>query len=409
MTGAHTAPAELGRYQKRALIVGVVFMVLLVVGAVINRQQFFHSYLLGYLFWVGIALGSLALLMLQHLTGGEWGLVIRRTLEAATRTLPLLALLFIPIILGAKDIFPWTHHEEMSKTPALAQKARLYLNIPFFTGRAALYFAVWILAAYLLGKWSQEQDRTADRRFSRRMRMISGPGLAVLVLTITFASVDWAMSLNPEWFSTIYGLLFVAAWTLSGLAFAIAVMAYLVNREPMSRVVRPNHFQDLGKLMMALVMLWAYFAFSQFLIVWSGNLPEEIQWYLPRVRGGWGVIALLVIIFHFAFPFMLLLSASLKRNARKLVILAGLILVMRLVDLFWMTAPEFTHGAFHISWMDVAAPAAIGGLWLAMFLWQLSKRPLMPINDSQYDALLAHSQAYAGHGVHEPSDHLQHE
>ena len=399
MNGAYTAPPQVVMWQKRAFILGVVFLVLLAIGALLDRPQFFRSYLVGFLFWTGIAVGSLALLMLQHLTGGHWGLVIRRVLEAASRTLPLLALLFIPIIVGAHSIYPWTHPEEMSKTPALAQKARLYLNLPGFAGRAALYFAIWILLAYLLSKWSVEQDRTAERRYTRNMRMLSAPGIGLFVLTVTFASVDWAMSLNPEWFSTIYGLLFVAAWTLSALAFVIALMAFLGRSEPLQRVVRPNHFQDLGKLMLAFVMLWAYFSFSQFLIVWSGNLPEEIQWYLPRINGGWGAMALSVVIFHFALPFMLLLSASLKRNPSKLLFLAIVILVIRLVDLFWMVAPEFTHGAFHVSWMDAVAPIAIGGVWLAMFFWQLNKRPLLPINDPQYDNLLAeaHAPAHAGH------------
>jgi len=395
MNGAYSTPPEIGRWQQRALIVGVVFTVLFAVGALFNRAQFFHSYLVAYLFWTGIALGSLAILLLQHLTGGAWGLVIRRVLEAATRTIPLMAILFIPIVLGAHQIYPWTHHEKMAKTPALEEKARLYLNLPFFAGRAVLYFVIWGAIAYLLNKWSQAQDLTADRRLTKNMRMLSGPGLLFFVLTVTFASVDWAMSLNPEWFSTIYGLLFVIAWALSALAFTIAIMSFLTSREPMSRIVRPNHFQDLGKLMLAFVMLWAYFAFSQFLIVWSGNLPEEIQWYLPRLRGGWGVIAVSVVFFHFAFPFMLLLSASLKRNARKLVMLAGLILVMRLIDLFWMIAPDLTHGAFHISWMDVVAPIALGGLWFAVFAWQLQKRPLIPINDPQYDSVLAEAQAPA--------------
>ena len=399
MSTVYTAPAQIGLFQKRALIVGVVFLVLLLIGAVLNRSQFFHSYLVGFLFWAGIALGSLALLMLQHLTGGHWGLVIRRVLEAATRTLPLVALLFVPIIVGAYDIYPWTHHEEMAKTPALAQKARLYLNLPGFVGRAVLYFALWGILAYLMNKWSWEQDRTAERRYTKNMRMLSGPGIMIFVLTVTFASVDWSMSLNPEWFSTIYGLLFVAAWALSALAFTIAIMALLGRSEPLSRVVRPNHFQDLGKLMLAFVMLWAYFSFSQFLIVWSGNLPEEIQWYLPRVNGGWGAIALSVVIFHFALPFVLLLSRSLKRNAGKLLILAIVILVIRLVDFFWMVAPEFSHGGFHVSWMDVVAPLGIGGVWLAMFFWQLSKRALVPINDPQYDSLLAEAHAHV-HAEH---------
>ena len=399
MSAEHVALPVIRKYQRPALLVGLIALLILIMAAFINleyREPVFRSYLVGYLFWIGIALGSLALLMLQHLTGGEWGLLIRRILEAASRTLPLMAVLMIPIIIGAHHLYPWTHHEEMSKTPALQQKGRLYLNLPFFTGRAVLYFAIWILLAYLLGKWSLQQDRTADIRFTRRMRMFSGPGLAVLVLTVTFASVDWAMSLNPEWFSTIYGLLFVAAWTLSALAFVIAVTALLSRREPLASVMRPSHFQDLGKLMLALVMLWAYFSFSQFLIVWSGNLPEEIQWYLPRVRGGWGVIALIVIFFHFAFPFLLLLSASLKRDPRKLLMLAGLILFMRIIDLFWMIMPEFSK-SFHVSGIDVVAPIAIGGIWLGVFLWQLSRWPLIPVNDPQYDALVSQSHAHAGH------------
>jgi hypothetical protein len=203
------------------------------------------------------------------------------------------------------------------------------------------------------------------------------------------------MSLNPEWSSTIYGFIFVAAWSLSALAFVIAVMAVLAKHEPMNKVVAQLHFHDLGKLLLALVMLWAYFAFSQFLIIWSGNLPEEISWYLPRTRGGWGAIALTVVVLHFALPFLFLLSRSLKRDARKLVIVAAMILVMRLIDLLWMIAPEFTGEHFHISWMDVVAPIAIGGLWLAAFAWQLSKRALIPINDPQYESVL--EQAHASH------------
>jgi hypothetical protein len=211
---------------------------------------------------------------------------------------------------------------------------------------------------------------------------------------VTFASVDWFMSLSPEWFSTIYGFIFVAAWGLSALAFAIAALAALSKHEPMKNVAGHFHFHDLGKLLLALVMLWAYFAFSQFLIVWSGNLPEEISWYLPRINGVWGGIALAVVILHFAFPFLFLLSRSLKRDPSKLVMVAVLILVMRIVDLFWMIAPNF-YKHFHISLLDVVAPIAIGGLWLSAFSWQLSKRALIPINDPQLETVL--EQARAGH------------
>ncbi|MDQ6654012.1 MAG: hypothetical protein M3Y84_14885 [Acidobacteriota bacterium] len=393
---AYNPPPLVKRIQQRALIVGVIFMVLLAVGFVLDRPQFFHSYLFAFSFWAGISVGSLALLMLQHLTGGGWGLVIRRVLEAATRTLPLVVILFLPIVAGAHWIYRWTDTREMAKTAALAEKAK-YLNVPFFTIRAAVYLAIWLALAFFLNRWSILQDQTADREFTRRMQLISGPGMVLFVFTVTFAAIDWFMSLDPEWSSTIYGFIFVAAWSLSALAFVIAVMAMLSKHEPMNTVVAQLHFHDLGKLLLALVMLWSYFAFSQFLIIWSGNLPEEIRWYLPRTRGGWGVTALAVVILHFAFPFLFLLSRSLKRNAGKLVIVAALVLVMRLFDLLWMIAPTFTGEHFRISWMDVVAPIGIGGVWLAMFSWQLSKRALIPINDPQYETVLQQAHAHSGH------------
>jgi hypothetical protein len=393
MNGGFAVPADSGRIKRMALIVGAVAFLIFIIGGVIDRQQFFHSYLVAYVFWTGIALGSLALLMLQHLTGGHWGLVIRRVLEAATRTLPLMALLFVPIVLGAKSIYPWTHAEEM-ETPALKIKAH-YLNLPFFTVRAAIYFAFWLGAAFLLNKWSMEQDRTANPRFAKNMRMLSGPGLVFFVITVSLAAIDWGMSLSPEWSSTIYGLIYVAAWALSALAFTIVAVSLLANREPLSAVVKPSHFQDLGKLLLALVMLWAYFAFSQFLIIWSGNIPEEIHYYLPRTRGVWGAIALLIVIFHFGLPMLLLLSRQTKRDSHKLALIAGVVLIMRLVDLCWMIEPEFGHGGFHVSWLDFVAPVALGGIWLAAFVWQLEKRPLIPINDPQFETLIA--QAHTGH------------
>jgi hypothetical protein len=394
MNGAFTVPQEFTRIRQRLLLVGVVFVLIFLVGAFIDRRQFFQSYLVAYIFWTGIALGSLALLMLQHLTGGQWGLIIRRVLEAATRTLPLMVLLFVPIVLGAGYLYPWTNHEFMAEKPVLVEKAR-YLNLSFFMLRSAIYFAIWLGFAYFLNAWSLEQDQTADRGLAKKMRMLSGPGLAFFVLTVTFAAIDWGMSLSPEWSSTIYGLIYVATWALSALAFTIAIMSVISNREPMAGLVKASHFQDLGKLLLTLVMLWAYFAFSQFLLIWSGNLPEEINWYLPRTRGAWGVIALVVIIFHFAFPFLMLLSRQTKRDPHKLVLIAGMVLLMRLVDVCWMIEPEFNRGGFHLNWLDFVAPFAIGGIWLTTFLWQLEKRPLMPVNDPQFDNLVA--QAETGH------------
>jgi hypothetical protein len=271
------------------------------------------------------------------------------------------------------------------------------LNLSFFTVRAVIYFAIWLTLAFFLNRWSLQQDKTADRRFGKRMSVLSGPGMVLFVFTVSFASIDWFMSLDPEWSSTIFGFIFVAAWSLSALAFVVAVMAALAKHEPMHHVVGQFHFHDLGKLLLALVMLWSYFAFSQFLIIWSGNLPEEIRWYLPRMHGAWGVIAVVVIVLHFAFPFLFLLSRSFKRNSGKLVIVAVLILAMRLVDVFWTIAPNFTGATFHVSWMDLAAPIGIGGLWLSFFARELSRRPLIPINDPLYETVLRQVHEHAGH------------
>ena len=379
-------PPPTNTFRNRAFIAGGALLLVLVALAFLDSHQFFQAYLVGWTFWTGIAVGSLALLMLQHMTGGGWGFVIRRVLEASTRTLPIMALLFLPIILGAHSIYEWTHKEVLEQHPVVAFKTP-YLNLSFFIVRAVVYFAVWIALAFFLNRWSLAQDRTADVRYAKNMRVLSGPGMVALIFTVTFASVDWYMSLEPEWFSTIYGFIFVASWSLSALAFVIAVMAWLTQEEPLSSVVAPLHFHDLGKLLLALVMLWSYFAFSQYLIIWSGNLPEEIGYYLERTHGLWGAVIIAIGILHFAAPFLFLLSRELKRNPRRLVMVAVLVLVMRMVDLMWMLLPAFKD--HHWIWLDVIALFGFGGLWLGLFAWQLAKRPLVPINDPQFESVMA--------------------
>ena len=379
-------PPSTNSFQGRAFIVGGVLLLGLLVTLFLDPTQFFRAYLVGWSFWTGIAVGSLALLMLQHLTGGGWGLVIRRVLEAATRTLPFMAVLFIPIIVGSHSLYAWTHQEELAQHPAVQFKAG-YLNLPLFIVRAAVYFGVWIALAFFLNRWSLLQDRTAEARYTKNMRVLSGPGMVVLIFAVTFASIDWYMSLEPEWFSTIYGFIFVASWSLSAMAFVIAVMATLVKAEPLNRIVKPLHFQDLGKLLLALVMLWAYFAFSQYLIIWSGNLPEEIVYYLERIRGAWGALIILIGLLHFAAPFLFLLSRELKRNPSRLMMVALLVIVMRMIDLLWMLVPAFK--GHNWVWLDVIALLAFAALWLGLFAWQLAKRPLIPINDPQFESVIA--------------------
>jgi len=225
--------------------------------------------------------------------------------------------------------------------------------------------------------------------------MISGPGLVATIICITFAAIDWVMSLDPSWYSTIYGLIFVAAWALSALALTILIMNWLAAREPMSAVVQPRHSHDWGNLTLTLVMLWTYFAFSQYLLIWSGNLPEETTWYVARKHGGWGAIALTIVIFQFAFPFLMLLSRATKKNAQRLAMLAALILVMRVLDVIWLIEPTYSRGDFVFNWMDYVSPVAMGGLWLGTFAWQLPKRPLLPINDPQLEQAV--EVVHAGH------------
>ncbi|HXG93301.1 MAG TPA: hypothetical protein VNN73_13210 [Blastocatellia bacterium] len=391
-----TPPPEIEAFGRRALIVGVIALVITAIGAVMNLDQFFRSWLLGYIFWIGITLGCFAILMLQHMSGGAWGLVIRRLLEGATRTLPLLALLFIPIIVGIKPLYLWARPDTApsEEVRTMLEHKHLYLNIGFFLIRAVIYFAIWMAITYFLNKWSLEQDRTGYRPITRRMQVLSGPGLVLYGLTVTFASVDWVMSLRPEWFSTIYGILFMGGQGLSAMAFVIAVIVLLSNYKPLSDIVQPRHLHDLGKLMLAFLMLWAYFAFSQFLIIWSGNIPEEVTWYTQRIYSPWHWFGLALILVHFALPFLLLLSRDLKRNAWTLARVAILIIIMRFIDLIWMTGPEFHEGAFTLHWMDFVVPIGIGGIWLAYFAYQLKQRPLIPIGDPYLEDALAHTSGH---------------
>lgn len=388
----------LDQIQRQSLFVGIVALAVCVVGALVSPEQFFRSYLFGYLFWIGIALGSIALVMLHHVVGGGWGFLIRRLLEAASRTMPLMALLFIPILAGMHYIFMWTHADLVAVDEILQHK-QPYLNVPFFITRAVVYFLIWTGMVFFLSRWSLEQDRTGDLSLSRRLQMLSGPGLLLYGITVTFASIDWVMSLEPHWFSTIYGLLFIIGQALATMAFAIVMVAKLSDRKPLSDLASPKHLRDLGTLMFAFVMLWAYFSFSQWLIIWAGDLPEENSWYLSRIKGGWGWIALAVILFHFVLPFSLLLSRQIKRRAKVMMGVAIGMLFMRLVDLFWIVTPAFGgHGSHsapvHIHWMDLAAPIGIGGLWLAFFAWQLKGKSLTPIKDPGLEEVLASAEGH---------------
>ena len=371
---------DLARSRKIALLTGIAGLVITALGLFVSPYQFFRSYLWAFLFWFGIGLGCLPLLMLYHLVGGAWGFTIRRIIESGTRTLPVLAVFFLPILFGVGHLYEWSQPEKRAQTEILRLKEP-YLNVPFWVIRSIVYFGVWLFYAYRLNRMSAMQDETGDIALPLRLQRLSGPGLIAYGLTITFAAFDWAMSLEPQWYSTIYGMLWIVSQALSGLAFAIAMLALLSDRAPLSRLPLPDCLHDLGNLLLAFVMLWAYLSFSQLLIIWSGNLPEEIQWYLSRIHHGWQWVAAGLITFQFFVPFFLLLARFRKRRIRSIATIALLVLLMRVVDTYWIITPAFYGNHVTLHWLDFFALVGIGGVWLAAYTRQLAAMPLLPLHD----------------------------
>ena len=384
----------LARLQRWGLVAGFWGLLAGIIGAFLNVDQFLRSWLIGFLFCLGLTMGSLALLMLQHMSGGQWGLVTRRVFEAASRNIAFVALLFVPLVIGLPRLYAWARPDVDPHIAHFVHAKAPYLNVPFFITRAVLFFALWALASWLLNTWSVGQDRgevAVHPGDTRRFRTVSAPGLLIYVVTMTFASVDWIMSLDPTWYSTIFGFILVAGQGLAGLALAIAVLAALSNVEPFATYLNPRlHFLDLGKLLLAFVMLWAYFSFSQLLIIWAGNLPEEIPFFYVRFRGGWQYVSLLILLGHFALPFVLLLSRDLKRHPNLLARVAIFVLLMRIVDLVWLVEPMFPQRGFPIHWMDIALPVGLAGVWMFLFARNLRSRALLPLNDPFFKEALAH-------------------
>jgi hypothetical protein len=393
VTPSDTLQPRLQHLQRRALLVGLVGVGLCVVGYILRPEQFFRSYLMAYMFWLGVVLGCLALLMLHHLVGGLWGMVIRRVLEAATRLLPLMVILFVPLLFGISELYAWARPGGLVDH-GTEQFRHLYLRLPFFLGRAGLYCAVWLGLAFALNRWSRQQEQAQDPLLihsrQRRLGLLSGVGLVLYGLTMTFAAVDWMMSLEPHWFSSIYGFLVVAGQFLVAMAFAIIAASWLARDEPLALVTPPALWHDLGNLLLAFVLLWVYNAFAQLLIIWAGDLPEENVWYLHRAHGGWHWVGVFLIGLHFAVPFFLLLSRQVKRRVQVLTLVAAVVFCVHLVDVFWLVMPAFFPGHLHVHWLDFVAPVAIGGLWLAAFLWQLPKRSLLPWHEARLQEVVHH-------------------
>jgi hypothetical protein len=365
--------------------------VISVVLAFLRPDEFFRAYLLGYMCWLGVTLGSMAILMIRHLTGGGWGMVIRRILGAAMRCLPLMAILFVPILFGLPKLYVWARPLDSIADKHLREHlqdlTQSYLNVHGFIIRALIYLAIWNLLSFLLTKWSKETDDRSTRDNTARFKAVSGPGLILYAFTISFAAIDWLMSIDPSWISTIYGLLILIGELLSAMCFAVVVERILVDYKPMSEMLKPDFVHDHGKWMLTFIMVWAYFSFSQWLIIWAGNLPEEITWYMRRLNGGWGFVGLTLVVFQFAVPFVLLLSRPFKRDVRRLVWLATWIMIMRYLDLFWIIEPNFSK-TLSLTLADIVVPVAIGGFWLAYFFRNLKSLPLLPAYDADAHEVL---------------------
>lgn len=391
----YQAPASVSRLQSGGIFVGGVALLLALYGAMKSPADFYQSYIFSYMLVLGLTVGSLGLLMLQHLTGGIWGMVIRRPLEAASRNLPLVLVLFVPVLVGMKYLYSGNGEETgwlnapKSGEHALSAFQQNYLTTGGFITRAVLYFAIWLALMFFCNAWSKQQDAERDGEgLKQKMKKLAAPGIILYILAMSFAAIDWVMSISPRWFSTIYGFIFVGSQAIASMSLMIAVVVLLSASEPMKKVINKRHLHDLGKLLFAFNMLWAYFAFSQLLIIWSGNLPEEISFYRARLNGPWGVVAVIVLVFSFAVPFLLLLSRDIKRTGSMVSKIAIWMIFMRLVDLYWMTKPGFTARAVP-TWLDLVVPIALVGLWLGVFAMNLKQRPLLPVGDPRLSEVLA--------------------
>jgi hypothetical protein len=393
--GLHVTAPETGRLQTTALGVGVVALVGAVILGFAGGSEFFQSYLMAYLFWVGLSLGALALMLVQHLAGGSWGALISRPLEAAVSLLPLMGLLFIPLMFGARELFVWTDAAYLAEHATVANKTQ-YLNLPFFIVRTIIYFLLWSSAALLYRRLSarQDDDGSGAGRIGYRMKSMSGAWFIVYVMTMTFAGIDWAMSLTPTWFSGIYSVILMASQVITAIAFIILVIVALAGRNAsIDALLTPKRLQDLGNLLMAVTMFWAYVQVSQLIILWSNNIVETAGWYTVRLGPDWLGLSAFLLFFGFFAPFMILFSRWVKRKRRVLIIVAVWALVVQMLNVFWFIAPTFGREGFPVTLTDVLLFIGMGGVWLAAFARMLSSRNVLPANDPRLLRVMAEQHA----------------
>jgi hypothetical protein len=369
-----------GRFQPACLLVGIVALAISLIGGFSNPRQFFFSYLFGWFFWVGLSFGCFVVTMIHQLTGGRWGYPIRRILEAGFMVLPVMLILFIPLLFGLKYLYPWAQSAELTGNHVLEQRHG-YQNQSGFIIRGLIFFVVTIWMGWCLRRWSLQQDATSDAAPTRKARTLSGPGVVLFSLLATFVYVDWIMSLEKEWHSTMFPVILLIGQILIAYAFSVVMLTLFGGLDPFATILTKTHYHHLGNLLLTFVLFWTYISFGQLLIVYAGDLPTEIDWYLHRIAGGWKCVVGALALLHFFVPFFLLLFRGMKRHASALGILAAIIFVMHIMDAYWLVMPSLHPRGIAVSWLDFLTPLGFGGIWLAVFLSRLKAAALAPQND----------------------------
>lgn len=369
------ANLSFNRCRKLSLRAGIGGGILCLIFAFLKPAAFWPAYLIAYLFVLGIALGALGIALLHRLTGGNWGLAISRELMSSAQMLPLLGLLILPMFVGAQYVYPWLTDQE--EAAALSSQQQIYFAAPFWSARAAIYIGLWILLLVFLKHGYQNAVRNRDIEKLYHAPRLSALGLIVFWLTITFAATDWLMSLNPQWVSTIFGAAVTMGFVVSGLAFLLAIQPWL--RGGLTQPQHEGRSNDLASFLLAFIMIWVYFAFSQFLIIWSGDLPHEITWYQERSSGLWGALGTILLIFHFVVPLGVLLSRDIKGNVHRLSIVTGGLLFVRLIDLVWTVLPAFRPQTVLWALSVPLAVVTVGSLCWAEFLRQWMACPAIDL------------------------------
>jgi hypothetical protein len=416
------APEVLVAWRTRALIVAAVFALLTLcfVGSHDGRNHIIRAYLMGYMTCFNFAGGALVMLMLQYVTGGKWGLLLRRPLEAMTRTLPLVGVMVLPVIAFGKHLYQWMLYPDAASTnnaylnhlinheqALTANFKRPMLNPHALIGETCIIFGVLLLFMYVLNRWSLERDADPQRgtepsfeRWRIRFENLSGPGILIYVILLTLGAIVWIKSLDVTWYSSIWGLQFLVAQGYAVLALGILTVILLSRYEPMKTLLRTTEQHDLGKFLFAFVMLNIYLTFAEFLIIWSGNIPDELPWYLNRIHGGWWTICSLDFICHWLIPFCLLLSRDLKRNKQKMIWITSFMILARLIDMFWLIEPNFKDAAGNLVGEPlsvlayVTVPVTVLAIWAAYYMTQLMARPLVVVNDPHLEEMLEPEHAH---------------